>query len=534
MNRQLIKLDQAETQNPSLNLATMQLLFGRALDGNIALARKEDGIITQRGFLPVKDLHEIFPTIQQHFLRDSYHGISIYFGTAQWRDPVTNLPATGRKANNPFSARCKENLRYLPACFSDLDCGRSDQDAKTPEQKLSWRYAAAEAGELMDSGAIPQATIIARSGRGVYLFWLLCDEQNRQRPVKALPSNIFMMETCNKELNRRLAHLAADSNTFDATRLCRIDGSLHTGAQRRVTYLEQIPPDTPAGYIQRDATGRHYIYSLPEMAGFLSIPNTSTLYAQRTEALLNPHLKWKRPTKHKGENPLRKQGFYRLHAKRASDILTLEKYRGGFLKRGLAYPDGSVSPGRHFILTLYAEALRGQNMTPAETAAAIQSMAANCRPAYPSDPTDTALGKIVTGVYETKRNPCWRHDKLCALLGITPDLAAELQLQTLKPTALKELEHRQRKAESQTARREVSILRLLAERSLMNEEGKKLFGKPKFIKIPVSRMTRLLAARGVINPVNQKPYSREIIRQDYENYWNVFWTHKWTRPGANE
>jgi hypothetical protein len=527
----LAAADQAP--GPAPNVSMMRLIHGRAPDGYIALERKlPDGSwdLTRRCFLPVKDLNEMFPAVVEHYARDGYHGMAVFYGAAPWKNKDTGLPAISTKDKRLTWARCKENLRWLPACFTDLDCGRTLAEAEKkgrPELALSWRYVAYAAGEMMDlppgdPRKLPQATIMARSGRGLYLLWLLCDDQDRRLPVRALPkTNVALMEACNKELNRRLMPLAADKGAYDASRVLRIDGSWHSGAKKRVTYLDQIPPDIPLGHIQRDATGRHYVYTLAEMAAALSIPTTATGLQAGTQALLDPGGKWKRtrgPTKKPGSKPGMAKYRLRLFAKRIDDLLALEHYRvrqtgHGYAKRntkypaGPGYPDGFVADvyGRFAVLTLYAECQRGNGADQAEALAAVRSMAANCYPPYPSDSSDTAPADIVRDVY-AKPFIRWHLNKsLCPRLGISAELADELHLDTLIPPELKA----RRKAETPT-RDEHTEARRKAILDLVTRD------------YPRQRnprdMAKYLAQHdlpGARNPINGAAWSHEIIRQDY-------------------
>jgi len=547
--RELDALAQADqAREPAPNVSMMRLIHGRAPDGYIALERKlpdgSDWDRRHRCFLPVKDLHEMFPAVVEHFARDGYQGIAVYYGAAKWTDQETGLPAMalkerrlkdGRTIPQHTMARCKENLRWLPACFTDLDCGRTPAEAERkgrPELALSWRYAAAAAGEMMDNGDLPQASIIARSGRGLYLLWLLCDAENRRLPVRTLPkANVALMEACNKELNRRLLHLAADKGAFDSTRLCRIDGSWHSGAQRRVTYLEQIPPDMPLGYIQRDETGRHYVYTLAEMAEALSIPTSPATLTDGTQALLEPSRKWERkrgPTKNPGSKPEMAVYRQRLHAKRVDDLLALEQYRvrqtgKGYAQKGTRYPadpahgwpDGFIAAlcGRELVLTIYAENLRGSGEAEAEALAKVRTMAENCNPRWPDKPGES-IEALVSRVYSkwTKTGKPLilnrSNETLCKWLGITAALAEELHLDTIIPDELKA----RRKAETPT-RDQYTEMRRAALLELVARDGDKL------LDLSARRLATYLAAHaipGSRNPVNQKAWSHEKLRQDLD------------------
>jgi hypothetical protein len=117
--------------------------------------------------------------------------------------------------------------------------------------------------------------------------------------------------------------------------------------------------------------------------------------------------------------------------------VTIEASRGGFKKRGEKHEDGSTSPGRRMILTLYACFLRGSGEDPAAALKALQAMAANMHPLYPSDgpgedpPIETIVQQEYAGI---KRR--WKNETLCALLSITAETALALELQTIRPPAV--------------------------------------------------------------------------------------------------
>ena len=550
--RELDALAQADkAPGPAPNVSMMQLIHGRAPDGYIALERKlpdgSDWDRRHRCFLPVKDLNEMFPAVVEHFARDGYQGIAVYYGAAKWTDKETGLPAMaikerrlkdGRTIPQHRMARCKENLRWLPACFTDLDCGRSKEEAERkgrPELAYPWRYVGYLVGELMDLPVgdprkLPQASIIARSGRGLYLLWLLCDAENRRLPVRTLPkSNVALMEACNKELNQRLLHLAADKGTFDATRLCRIDRSWHSGAEKRVTYIEQIPPDIPLGHIQRDAHGRHYVYTLAEMAAALSIPTVPTSLVAGTQALLEPSSKWNRgPTTKPGSKPEMAKWWRRLHAMRVDDLLALEQYRvrqtgSGYAQKGTRYPDGFCADvyGRCSVLTIYAENLCGSGVTEEEALAAVRRMAENCNPRWPDKPGESVEG-VVRSVYG-KHTRNHSNKTLCRRLGITTEMAEELHLETIITDELKA----RRKAETPT-RDQYTEMRRTALLELVARDG------DKFLRMAPRQMATYLAAHaipGARNPVNHKAWSHEQIRQDLDAL-NITRRRRRGRPAA--
>jgi hypothetical protein len=163
--------------------------------------------------------------------------------------------------------------------------------------------------------------------------------------------------------------------------------------------------------------------------------------------------------KNPGSAPFRSLGKLKLNALRAQDFLTIQTWRGSFLKRGMKYQDGHSSPGRRFMLTLYAEFLKGSDVDKAAALAALRAMARNMTPAYPSDPPDqdTPVENIIEAAYSTTARK-WTNKKLCALLGISADVARDLDLKTIRPkvVALEADQARPLQADSMKDRRELA------------------------------------------------------------------------------
>ncbi|MCP4216412.1 MAG: hypothetical protein GY765_17310, partial [bacterium] len=116
------------------------------------------------------------------------------------------------------------------------------------------------AGKLMDAGIIPHASIIARSGRGMYLLWLLHRHLDETKPETGYLNRIVLYKQINKELCSRLEALSADSQAIDAARVLRVPGSTHSGSQKKVQYMIQAGED-----------GGTFTYSLEELGDFLNI-----------------------------------------------------------------------------------------------------------------------------------------------------------------------------------------------------------------------------------------------------------------------
>lgn len=356
------------------------------------------------------DLAEMLPALQNYLLEDSYFTVNPYYRPAPYANKLTSLPDVWRK---------EKYLQSLAACYADCDVGREDSD--NPLERQSWREAAYKAGIMADEGIIPQPSIMARSGRGVYLFWLLRDEKDSTALPHAWPEKIVLYKELNRALCQRVAELAPDVKAIDAARVLRFPGSVHTKAIRRVTYLIQVGDN-----------GRTFTYTLPELARFLELPATAVELPDGTRRLALT-VKW-RKVKNPGSAPARKRGQQRLNARRAQDLLTVEQWRGGFRKRGERYQDGHGSQGRRFTLALYATWLKGAGESLEAAQAAVSRMAGNCRPPYGSSAEDSpSPAEIVQEIYAAPELRRWKRNKLCDTLGITPEVARELDLGSLVP-----------------------------------------------------------------------------------------------------
>lgn len=417
-------LIQNETETPALDVDSI-LTIHRDPKGYIGFVRKPDPDNPQldkngrpKTFenlfsIRADELRSMFPAFVDWLAQDSYYTVNAYYRPAPWKNKTTGLDDVWRQ---------EKHLSRLTTCYSDIDCGRSESDE--PGADLNWRQAQYEAGVLADNGVIPQPSIMARSGRGVYLFWLLKDEKNPSIPPPAYPEKVQLYKACNRKLNEQIkTHaLPADIKAHDAARVLRVPGSVHGKSGRRVVYT-----------IQLDQAGQGFVYTLLEIASFLKIPTIKSELPSSTRALATPPQY--RRTKNPGTAPLRSIGFQAMNALRAQDLLIIENWRGGFNRRGVKYDNGFIpyAAGRFYILRMFATFLRGAKEPLEKTKQALEVMAANMKPPYPSDPPgdDPPIIDILQSVYKKKRQQ-WKNETLCKLLGITDDVARELELQTIR------------------------------------------------------------------------------------------------------
>ena len=277
--------------------------------------------------IPISNLEKEWSKLSIWLYTDSYFTINSPFRTARWKNDMTGFPDVERK---------EKNLRYLNACYVDLDIGRPNDEMS--EKRLTISEAMNIVSSLIKREEIPQPSIITQSGRGAYLMWLLCEKGKPENPPLAWVRTIDLYKQINKAIGNKLTAVAWDKCAHDAARVLRVPGSFHSGAKRFVHYD-----------IQYDENGKIFFYSLEELSSFYDIKikeNDSPSNELKILSLVeNPTY---RKTKNKGSSPKRINGLKALNKKRIKDLITIEKHEGGF-KKGV----------RRRRLTVYAEFLRG-------------------------------------------------------------------------------------------------------------------------------------------------------------------------------
>ena len=439
------------------------LAIHRHDDGNIAICRNVGGEWENLWMLTPPMLRGVFSAFRDWLLEDAYASTQAYWRTAPegWVHKSTGLPAIGVDRSRPEGqrrwGRVTENLRYLNCLSCDLDCGRSDLDAKSDLEKVPWRDAQRRVDNLQDMGIIPAISMMGYSGRGLYVIWLLHGDRDPDHSARAYAHDVVTWKIIQKELMRRLLEvpLPVDLAGSLITQVYRIGGSRHSKTGERARYFI---------YVQADQNRRLISYTLRDMAKFLNLPAPGGELPDKVRKLAKP-ARCRRSEK-PGSAPLRSHGYKVRHALIASDMLTIHAWRladgsGGWQKRNQAYADGHRSPkyGRRMILTLYAQALICSMYSPkelrppatidADTRADVLSrlltMARQCKPQYPSDPNDVPPEAILDAILRKYRPDSDGKQRLpptpstktfCAAFGITADLARELDLKTIRPRAV--------------------------------------------------------------------------------------------------
>jgi hypothetical protein len=235
--------------------------------------------------------------------------------------------------------RHRTNLRYLCVCYTDLDFYH---------QGRSFGELLGMIVDLQDRGVIPPASVIVRSGRGMWLLWILHDSKNPSCPPRAFPEKQLLYIRIQRAIYERLAQLGADAGATDSMRLARVPGSWHTVAAQRTKY-----------WIQVDKAGKSHSYTMEELSQHFGV-EPRRLHKKETEAFIEAE---------KGKNENRKRGPTALTAYRLRDFLKLWELRRGFHKGC-----------RNHAALLYAWILKCSKVPKDEALNRVSIMGLECRP----------------------------------------------------------------------------------------------------------------------------------------------------------
>jgi len=225
-------------------------------DGHVAFCRKdEQGLHHDLFSVPARDLEIVWPELEDVLEQDSYFSINGFYrgGYGYAQNSPASLDPPLMRANHKA-----KDLRWLTACFVDIDCHNLGIDTGT---------AVGEIINAQDRG-LPPASMITRSGRGVWAFWFLTenDKHGQQTPVHAWPEKINLWYIVQRDILRRFANIGSDGNANRGNQITRVPGSVNTksltagAAARRVDYWLQANPD-----------GKRFTYSIKELSSLLGL-----------------------------------------------------------------------------------------------------------------------------------------------------------------------------------------------------------------------------------------------------------------------
>ncbi len=377
-----------------------------------------------------EQVRAMLPELARWLLQDAYLTVNGYNSTAPYTVRKTGLPGVWRK---------EKNLRYLNAVYADLDIGRAGESGP---RGLSVNEASQVLIDLLTGGTLPQLSMSAQSGRGLYAFWILRDDDDETAPVtfkgqRNFVETLALYKKVNRAIYKRLECLAADK-ICDAARVLRVPGTRHSGTGEKCFYK-----------VTFDGQGKLVTYTLRELAAAFGVPVLE-------KSLPRDLREW---TPNETVNEKRANGPKALAAARARDLVTLEQWRGGWTKGN-----------RRFCLRLYAQFLRSAGVEYSAAARAVETMAGNCQPPYPSDASDESLKLLLNAVWFEPFAKLTQLN-LVRWLQITPDDARELELERIVPVQLQDERQATAKATGRTATtatRRAAIQTLIETRGLLS------------------------------------------------------------------
>ncbi|MGA8086719.1 MAG: hypothetical protein WCA10_05385 [Terracidiphilus sp.] len=301
----------------------------RGPDAFVTFHRKRGEILENLGSVRTAELETIFPEFVAELERDSYFSVNSFWRIGYYGTCLPMLKPAFRKA---------EGARYLNACFIDIDF--HDQTGQ-----FDFGYHFGQVITLQDRKIIPPASLVMRSGRGIWLFWLLADSKIASLPPRAFPEQVLAYNAIELELTRRTN---ADKAAHDVARITRVPGSINSkaGDTMRVMYWPQY-----------DATGRAYVYTLESLAGFLDIELPQRRRAGRV------------PESSPEASARGLRGWQALWQHRFEDFQVLREMRGSFSKGC-----------RNGAALMYAVILRGNGMKDSVVRQQLEKMGGECSP----------------------------------------------------------------------------------------------------------------------------------------------------------
>jgi hypothetical protein len=181
--------------------------------------------------IKISNLERDLPALESELLYDCYMTVNSF--------------TAPRRNHYQWEYRKKDMLYNLNAFYSDLDFYKV---------KLSFQEAKIALQTMVNQNQIPQPSLIASSGKGMYALWLLLSSTYCDKETVRLYDNI-QHRICDI-----LQPLRADKRAQDACRVLRLPGSYHTEVNKQVEY-----------FVNKNEHGEVIRYGLNDLAKLLSV-----------------------------------------------------------------------------------------------------------------------------------------------------------------------------------------------------------------------------------------------------------------------
>lgn len=223
-------------------------LLHRRHDGFISFHAKRGEKLEQLVSLPADSLPGLFEQLIPDLDENGMFSVNGMCRGERWENRRGYVDAAGKQL--PSAYRNHKAIRWLTANYVDLDCHRLGLESGT---------VIGEVIRLQDANVIPPASVITRSGNGVWLFWLLAAENGK--PLRGHDSIITRWSRIQHAIQGRLARLGADALALDAARITRVPGSINSKSGRRVGYWLQLD----------EIHGKPFVYDLDQLARWFNV-----------------------------------------------------------------------------------------------------------------------------------------------------------------------------------------------------------------------------------------------------------------------
>lgn len=351
-------------------------------DGYISFARKSDDDFRPVFGIRADLLENMFPEFRKQLFKDSFVSINASYRLA------------GNYKNRPhgWPAHRTENLRYLCACYCDIDIYKMG---------VSCEDALEQIGTLRQAGLLPEPSIVVRSGRGIWLLWLLRDAADpRKAHVGAYTDNpkdhLLLYTRINRAIVDRLAFIGSDPAATDGARYLRVPGSFRTDVEEVIEWSVQ------AGNAGGPAT-----YTLGDLADLFGVRPISRSPQER-EAL----------NKSKQGTGKENHGHRAANRNRLAAFAALKEIRNGGFRKGC----------RNHAALIFALCLKWNKVSKEDAQSALLKMARLCTPQL----SDRECFGAIKSAYKPsmrKMSYSW----MANVLEVTPEEAAVISQRIEKP-----------------------------------------------------------------------------------------------------
>lgn len=305
-------------------------------------------------------LEGMFPQFANALAEDAYFSVNAF--------AVPNADRDKALVYSP-SVYSSTMTRYLCAAHVDIDCyarGIPIEDAVSQVVRAQVK------------GDIPAPSVYAYSGRGLWLFWFLRDEDNPLRPPRSFPRNAITWTAIQRKVLSIFGGVGSDANaSTSVTQITRIPGSENSKSGEAVKWLIAGKGNSA------------YTYTLKELAERLGVTQADKNYAVAAKKI-----------------PNNAKGHVAVNKNRMEQFELLRQIRGGF-KEG----------HRNSAILIYSHILRSNKVPPDDLIEAVEVLARECDPSYPSDDA------VKTAVVALNRDHAYwfRNQTISDRLDVTPD-----------------------------------------------------------------------------------------------------------------